>query len=215
MSRLFDLRIAAEVLRSPARAVDSCRDERIQRDWVRSCSFLVAIGGAAFGAAVGSFRGWGQAGISALKLPIVTLLTLAIAGPALHAIAGAFGRRDDLRASVTLLLAAGARSALVSLAFAPVLALVIDFGTGYATVRILALVAYALSGASGLSLLVTALGPDAGRRPALALFAAVFLAVGAQSAWLARPYLGDPRDEHVPLFAQGRIEGGLVGALFE
>ena len=48
---------------------------------------------------------------------------------------------------------------------------------------------------------------------AAASFVALFLVAGAQTAWLFRPYIGDPEDRRVPLFAQGRIEGGVLGAL--
>ena len=39
------------------------------------------------------------------------------------------------------------------------------------------------------------------------------MVAGAQSAWLLRPYLGDPHDARVPLFAQGRRGDGLLDAL--
>jgi len=41
----------------------------------------------------------------------------------------------------------------------------------------------------------------------------LFLVVGGQSAWLLRPYLGNPSDRSVPMFAHGRHEGGLVETL--
>jgi hypothetical protein len=76
----------------------------------------------------------------------------------------------------------------------------------------LATLAYGLAGLSGLGFWLRALGPALGR-PALAFsFISLFLLVGAQAAWVLRPFLGDPRDTDVPLFAQGREEGGVPGA---
>jgi hypothetical protein len=175
---------------------------------------LILVGGAAFGAAAGSYRGPFQLVASAVKLPLVTLFTLAVAGPAFHALASAFGRRWDFRHTLALVLAAGARSSLVLLALSPVVALAVDLDASYESVRFLAVVAYGLGGLSALSVTLTAIGDAPGRFGALVTFIGVFLVLGAQSAWLGRPYLGDPRDRDVPLFAQGREEGGLFGALF-
>ncbi len=204
----------ADLLRSPARATEACRDPARQSEIARSCLLLIIGGGGLFGAAVGSYRGLTQLVLAAIKIPIVTLFTLALAGPAFFALATVFGRSWDFRRALALSLAAGARSSLVLLALAPVLALVVDLDASYQSVRFVAVVAYGLGGLSALSLTLTALGPEPGRNGALVAFVGVFLLVGAQSAWLFRPYLGDPHDREVPLFAQGRQEGGLLGALF-
>jgi hypothetical protein len=205
----------SEVLRSPAMVIEQCADARAQARIARHALACILVGGVCFGAAAGAFRGWEQALAAALKLPAVTLLTLAVTGPALFAIASCFDRRWDFGTTVALMLAAGARTSLVLLALAPALGLIADSGASYPAIRLAALGGYALGGLSGLSLLIRALGDLPGRVGALLSFAVVFAAVGMQSAWLFRPYLGDPRDEHVPLFAHGRIEGGVVGALLD
>ncbi len=204
----------ATLLRSPARAVQTCFAPDQQTSIARISLLLIVLGGGVFGLSVGSFRGSPQLFFAALKIPAATLLTLATAGPAFYAIATAFGRRWDLRSAIAITLSAGARSSLVLFALAPALALAVDFGEGYSLVRLGAVVAYGLGGLSGLSVIVAALGPAPGRGGALLAFAGVFLVVGAQSAWLLRPYIGDPRDTTVPLFAHGRVEGGVVGALW-
>jgi hypothetical protein len=203
----------AELLRAPERAIQACNDPGRQAAIARTSLFVIALGGVTFGAAVGSYRGALQAVASGVKLPLVTLFTLAVAGPAFFALARAFGRDWDFRRTLALVLAAGARSSLVLFALAPVLALAVDLDSTYESVRFLAVMAYAVGGLSALSLTVRALGDAPGRGGALLAFVGVFLVIGAQSAWLARPYLGDPSDRNVPLFAHGREEGGLVGAL--
>lgn len=204
-----------DVLRSPAMVVLACAQPDARKRIARAALACIAAGGVCFGAAAGSYRGLEQALAAALKLPLVTLLTLAVAGPALFAISSAFERRWDFGTTLALLLAAGARSALVLFALSPVLGLIADSGLDYTVVRLVALGSYALAGLSGLALLIRALGNAPGRVGALCSFALVFAAVGLQSAWLFRPYLGDPRDARVPLFAQGRIEGGMFGALLD
>jgi hypothetical protein len=202
-----------ELLRHPAQIVERCRNPSEQRDIVRRDLVLIAVGGALFGAVVGTFRGGSQIGAAAFKIPIATLMTLAISGPGLTAFALAFGRSWTLRETLSYLLSAGARSSLVLFALSPVLWLVIDLEASYSTIRLVATAAYALSGLSGFLLLLRSLGPARGRAPAAACFTLLFLVVGGQSAWLLRPYLGNPGDRNVPMFAHGRHQGGLVETL--
>ncbi len=201
------------LLRSPQAAVDACGDVEQQRRIAVTSLWVIALGGVLFGAAVGSFRGFPQFGIAALKLPVVTLLTLAAAGPAFYGIASAVDRQLSFRATLALVLCAGARSSLVLIALAPLLALAVDFGAAYPLVRLAAVFSYGLAGLSALAFILRALGPGRGRLLGTLSFVMTFLVIGAQTAWLCRPYLGDPRDETVPLFAHGRVEGGLFGAL--
>jgi hypothetical protein len=202
-----------ELLRHPADVAERCRDTAAQRDVARLALVLIAVGGALFGAVLGTFRGGAQVAVSALKIPAATLLTLAVCGPGLAAFAVVFGRNWRLREALALLLSAGARSSLVLFALAPVLWLVIDLHGSYYFIRLVAAGAYALAGLSGFAFLLRALGSAPGRAATAWSFALLFLVSGAQSAWLLRPYLGDPRDTEVPLFAQGRKEGGLLEVL--
>jgi hypothetical protein len=140
-------------------------------------------------------------------------MTLAISGPGLAAFAVAFGRSWTLRETLSYLLSAGARSSLVLFALSPVLWLVIDLQASYSAIRLAATAAYALAGLSGFLLLLRGLGPAPGRAPVAAGFVLLFLVVGGQSAWLLRPYLGNPGERQVPIFSQGRQQGGLVETL--
>jgi hypothetical protein len=202
-----------ELLRHPAEIAERCRNPAAQRDVARHNLLLIAAGGALFGAVVGTFRGGAQIGISAVKIPIATLMTLAISGPGLAAFAVAFGRSWTLRETLSYLLSAGARSSLVLFALSPVLWLVIDLQASYSAIRLAATASYALAGLSGFLLLLRGLGPAPGRAPVAACFVLLFLVVGGQSAWLLRPYLGNPGERQVPFFSQGRQQGGLVETL--
>lgn len=202
-----------ELVRHPDRFIDRCRDSETDRDVARLALVVIAIGGAAFGAALGSFRGGLVLLHSIWKIPVATLMTLAICGPGFAAFAAVFDRRWSFRETTCLALAAGARSSIVLFALSPALWLAIDLGVPYAAARWLATLCYGLAGLSGLGFWLRALGPASGRPALASSFVALFLLVGAQAAWVLRPFLGDPRDGEVPLFAQGREEGGVPGAL--
>ena len=202
------------LLRRPDVAVRLTQMARWQTKLARLYLLLIAGCGAAFGAAVGSFRGGEQHVWAASKIPAATLLTLAVCGPAFVALAATFGRRWSLKTTLSLTLAAGARSSLVLLALTPVLWLTIDLGAPYGAIKLTATLCYGLAGLSALSLISRGLGRRPGRLGAAGAFIVVFALVGGQTAWLLRPYLGDPSDDVVPALAHGRMEGGLLGALW-
>jgi hypothetical protein len=202
-----------ELVRHPDRVIALCRDSETDRDVARLALVVIAIGGAAFGAALGSYRGGLVLIHSIWKIPVATLMTLALCGPGFAAFAAVFDRRWSFRETTSLALAAGARSSIVLFAVSPALWLAIDLGAPHGTAQWLATLSYGLAGLSGLGFWVRALGAASGRPALASSFVALFLLVGAQSAWVLRPFLGDPRDQEVPLFAQGRREGGVLGVL--
>ncbi|MBN2196011.1 MAG: hypothetical protein JW751_24550 [Polyangiaceae bacterium] len=206
------LEILADILRSPGRVLERCHDDRCARDIALAALVAIAVGGTVFGATVGTFRGGLQVLLAALKLPLATLLALALSGPILHAVATTFDRRWRLTTVLAVMLAAGARASLVLLAAAPALLLLVGFGGSYLGLKLAATAAYALAGLSALSFLLRSLGPESGRWPAAAVFIGLFLIAGGQAAWVLRPYIGDPRDEGV-IVVTARKEGGLMGAL--
>jgi hypothetical protein len=205
--------VIAELLQRPEETIERCRDRERDREVARFALAAIVVGGALFGAALGTYRGGFMVLHAAWKIPCATLLTLSLCTPGFVAFAAAFDRRMTFRETLALALAAGARSSLVLFALSPALWLAIDLGAEHHTVQLLAAGAYALAGLSGLGFWVRALGTASGRFSIASSFVVLFLLVGAQAAWVLRPFLGDPRDFEVPLFAQGREEGGVVGAL--
>ena len=204
------------VLRSPADVAARCRDERDVTALARTALLTLAVSSIAFGAAVGSWRGGRQIAFAALKMPIGILGTLALAAPVFYVVAAIFGRPWPLRTVLSLVLSAGARFGLVLLATTPPLWLTIDFGAPYHAIKLAATLAYGLAGLAGREVLVRGLADGAGKRATIGLFAAVFLLIGAQNAWVLRPYLGTPesRTADVELFTRAR-EGGLVVQLLK
>ncbi len=211
---MFDLGLLNRILRAPAGVAAQCRDDRDVAAIARTALVTLAVAATAFGAAVGSWRGGVQVAFSALKMPLGILGTLALAAPAFYVLAAIFGRPWALRPVFSLVLAAGARFALVLLAMTPVLWLTINFGTHYEAIKVIATIAYGLAGLAGLEVLVRGLEGGAGKRLTLGLFVVVFLLIGAQNAWVLRPYLGTPGITEVKLFTRDR-EGGLVVQLLQ
>lgn len=206
--------ILDRLLRTPKEVVNDCREERGAADVARAALIAIVVGAALFGGVVGSWRGGAQVPFAALKLPLVSIATLAICAPAFYAIAQVFGRPWPLRAVVSVMLAAGARLSLVLLAAAPVMWLLVNLGASYPLVKVLAALVYGLAGIAALALLIRGLGAERGRAAIVSIFVCVFTLTGGQVAWVLRPYIGMPdRSKTVALFTHER-EGGLVYQLF-
>jgi hypothetical protein len=161
---------------------------------------LTILGGtAAFGAAVGFYRGGAQIVFAAVKLPVVVLLTAAAATPALTALGLALGRTAGLRADLIRVLAALARGSLMLAALAPLMLVATFLHLDYHAAVLLLVVCCALAGAAGLPVLGKALwGERKGRVFLVAAMLVVVSLAGTHTAWLFRPYLVRPRSTSVP-----------------
>jgi hypothetical protein len=202
------------LLRVPGEVAADCRDDRDLTRLAASALVAVVTGAVLFGAAVGTWRGGEQIAFAALKLPVVTVATLALCGPAFYAIAAVFGRPWSVRSAVSIMLVAGARFSLVLLAATPVVWLAINLGASYDAVKLLAVLAYALAGLAALGLLLRGLGEGKGRVATVVTFIGVFLVVGGQSAWILRPYIGTPGRSEITLFTRER-EGGVAWQILQ
>jgi hypothetical protein len=212
VSAVASVGLAGLILRSPAQAAEQCRRDGDLRPLVLTSVGAIAVGGAAFGAVVGSFRGSSQILYAAVKLPVALIAALALCVPAFHALAAVFGRPWPMRTVVAITLASAARASLLLLAFSPVLWLSYDLGLDYHRAALFAAGAYGVSGLAALGVLVRGLGAGYGRKRTMLAFAAVFLAAGGQTSWMLRPYLVRPRTEAVP-FVRAR-EGTFIEAMY-
>jgi MFS family permease len=205
-------KIAGWLLRSPGEAAEHCRDSDDLRALGITSIAAIALGGAAFGAVVGSFRGGWQIFFAAVKLPLAVLMALAVCVPAFHALAAVFGRPWRIRAVVALMLAASARASLWLLALSPPLWLAYDLGLGYHAAALAAAAVYGCAGLAALGVLLRGLGSGSGGLLTIACFAAVFFAAAGQTGWALRPYLVRPRDDKLT-FARAP-EGTFVESLW-
>jgi hypothetical protein len=205
----------ALLLRDPARIARRSRDELHLPSLAMASLVATVTGSAVFGGVLGAFRGGWQIAIGAGKVPLALLATLAITVPAFHALAAAFGRAWTMRTAVTVTLAAAARASLVLLASAPVLWLGISWGLSYHATTVAAAMAYGLAGIAALGMLLRSLADRLRGVVAAAAFIAVFVAVGGQTAWIFRPYLGRPSHAAIPLLraSEGSFADAVVRSL--
>ena len=195
----------------PGATATRCRQEDRLFPLVKT-SLLVVLGGTgAFGVVLGSTRDAAQAFATSLKLPLVWVLTLAVAAPAFYAIAALLGQPLRLRALLALTLAAMARASLVLFALLPVLALLPDILSGsflkssslapdvYHKVTLFAALIFAASGVAALGVLLRGFKHTYSTWPLLGMFSITFFFVAGQTAWSLRPFVGRPAQKEVPL----------------
>ncbi len=200
------------LLRAPAQVARQCRQDSDIRVLAAVSLAAIAIGGAAFGGVVGSFRGGAQIAFAAVKIPLAMLLALAVCVPSFHALAAVLGRPWPLRTVVAITLSSAARGSLALLAFAPAVWLAYDLGLDYHRAALLAAAAYGLSGLAAFGILLRGLGDGKGRFATVLAFGLVFFSVAAQTGWILRPYLVRPRTKEAP-FLRAR-EGSFVDAIW-
>lgn len=190
-------------------------------------STVISLG--LYGAVMGMSRNLLQALSSAMKLPVLFLLTLAICMPTLYLFNLVFGSRLTLRQSIAMVLVAITVTSMLTLAFAPISIFFLISAPDYEFFKLLNVVILALSGIIGLSFLVNGMGrinalnnapPEhAEGAPAtnntteqpvnmklLYVWIVLYGFVGTQLGWTLRPFFGDPGAEFA-LFRQ--IEGNF------
>ena len=159
----------------------------------RSLILTTLVAAGLFGVSVGLFRpGW-QVLSSAVKLPLLLLLTAAIATPAISGVRMSLGLQTRFRDDVILVLSTMALVSLALAAFAPVVLLAVQWEASYHAVVVLTVAVCGLSGLGGVIFFLSNLRA-AGRTPVLALVSlVVFTMVGSQLAWTMRPFVARPR----------------------
>ncbi len=157
---------------------------------------ITIVSAAVFGGVVGTYRGGIQLLYAAVKLPLLWMLPLLVALPAIRAMHRLCGIGVSYGAVALAMLVGTARAALVLAVASPVLWLMYSVHVDY-HVAVLALCG-ALVAAGGIGLATVArILPGAGGAKTLATMLAV-AAVGvvfAQSGWVLRPFVARPRAE--------------------
>jgi hypothetical protein len=191
--RLFD-----ELLRSPRASADRAVMGRELEPLVLAALVAIVCGSGLFGGVLATSRGGLQLLYSAAKLPLALVGTLVLVVPAFYAIAASLGRPLALRSAVGLVLAGAARAALVLVAFTPLVWLALDSGISYHRGVVLASFCYGVAGLAALRLIFHGMGADFRALVVLACFGGVMAPVGAQTAWMLRPFFGRPAAASVP-----------------
>ena len=175
---------------------DVALKEKIQAMLACSVIFL-----AIYGALLGTTHSIWQSVSSALKLPLLFLVTLVICAPALYILSALFDLRQPLSRSITLVLAAITVTAITLLSFATISLFFIVTTPGYYQLfKLLNVVFFMIAGAAGASFLnqgikltaSTATGQPRLGRLVFYLWVVVYIFVGCQMAWTLRPFVGYP-----------------------
>jgi hypothetical protein len=147
---------------------------------------------------------------SAVKVPLLFLLTLAVTLPSLYVCSALARSRLGLHDTLRLLLVGNVISVALLASFGPVTGFFTLSTTSYPFMIVLNVVLFAAAGLAGLAFLRKAVDVifapqgeparpgDAARRVFLA-WAVVYGVVGAQMGWILRPFIGTP-DEPFTLF---------------
>lgn len=178
-----------------------------------------AIALALYGAVLGASSDWRQALLSAVKLPMLFFVTLAICLPTLYLFNLVFGAKLSWRQAMALICVGITVIAMLSLAFAPISLFFLITAPHYSFFKLLNVAILALTGLVGLRFLVNGMramnAPTPAKRSAppvetagpapelprsanmglLYVWIVVFGFVGTQLAWTLRPFVGSPGEK--------------------
>jgi len=169
--------------------------EKIKSLLVSTFAFL-----AIYGILMGASRSLLQALLSAIKLPILFLLTLAICFPTLYIFNTIFGSRQKVGQYFVLLLSCISVAGLLLIAFAPITLFFLLTTDHYQFYKLLNVAILAIAGFFGVRYLYqgmsvvgqTAKADDKKLQRILILWIVLYAFVGSQLAWTIRPFFGSP-----------------------
>lgn len=203
-----------DVIRRPDRVLQGVSEG--PGSWRRLGALLLVIVSTSlpFGMATGAYVGGRQVWITGLKLPALLLATLALCAPALVLAAPVLGERLAPRRVIGIALLSVAATSVCLGSLSPV---VLVFSrtlrlwnhTHYVFLVLLLTLATSLAGAVSVGYLWRALGRSGVRERRLRIVLAWLLLyqfVGAQMAWILRPFVGSSADTV-------RFEGNIYEAL--
>ena len=212
------LMVVDDLLRYPYRFVHELAHginlpQKIQAMVICSLLFL-----ASYGTLLGSTHSGAQMVSTAIKTPLLFLVTLLICAPTLYIINLLFGFNLTFSQSVSLVLMDITITATLLLSFAPVtLLFVLTVPETYASFVFLNFIFYSFASAIGGGFLYQAVkqiatSPKLPTKPLLFVWFIVYGFVGTQLAWRLRPFIGHPNEPFV-LFRH--LEGDVYTSIFE
>jgi len=163
---------------------------------------LVVVFGAAYGVAMGSYHSSGtnlrplQMLYSALKVPLLLLVTFGLSLPSYFVINSLLGLRQDLGAALRALLATQACLTIILAALSPITLFWYAGFSDYNQATLFNGLMFGVASVSGQVLLRRLYRPliarDSRHRALLRLWLIIYCFVGIQLAWLLRPFIGQP-----------------------
>jgi hypothetical protein len=162
---------------------------------------LVAFCGAAYGAVMGGFGGLAgdrslQVLFSAVKVPILILVTTALAMPSFFVINSSIGLRNDFREAARAVAGTQAAVAVVLASLAPYTAVWYASTAAYDEALLFNLLMFAVASVSAQWVLrrryAGLIARNRRHRVMLRAWLGVYAFVGIQMAWVLRPFVGQP-----------------------
>lgn len=198
-----NLVVAETILRNRVQFFSEIRDGIRLQEKTRAMLVASAAFTALYGAVLGSSHGPLQVLSSAVKLPILFLVTSIICLPTLYFFNTLFGAKQNLSQILALLLMPITVTGVILLSFAPItlfFRLTTDVVNGYQFFKLLNVAIFAISGSIGMWFLWQGMRLVSGaeeeniriRRLVLAFWILMFAFVGSQMAWTLRPFVGYP-----------------------
>jgi len=187
----------ADLLRSRTIPLDERRPWRA----VTELALVVVVFGLAYGAVMGTYAGPSgprvtQMLFSAMKVPLLLLVTFAISLPSFFVLNTLLGVRDDFAAAVRALVATQAALTIVLASLAPITGLWYLSVAGYRHAILFNAAMFAVASFAAQFLLRRLYRPlierNAKHRTLLRAWLVVFAFVGVQMGWVLRPFIGDP-----------------------
>lgn len=176
---------------------------------------LIALLYGLYGVSMGLFAGFLPALISAIKLPLLFVLSLAICAPPFYVLNCLYGPRIRPHATARLLLVAASANAVAVCSYAPISYFFV-FTTetsGYVFLVAMHVGVLAVAGVASIGVNLVIIRATAsharGSLPAwmIAAWAVVYAGVGSHLSWVLRPWVGSP-DKPYTLFRP--IEGSFI-----
>lgn len=163
-----------------------------------SLAACIAVFGGFYGAAMGAFGGvrLAQMLVSAIKVPLLLLVTGGLSVPSFWVLYSLWGLRDDFNTVLRGLLSAQAGLAVVLASLSPFTLLFYASGSSYGAAIAFNGLMFGIASLSAQSLLRRHCKPlmqrDARHRKLLWAWLVLYAFLGIQMGWMLRPFVGDP-----------------------
>jgi len=200
MPNLLILAAADDVLRDTA--PQAAPTAKPRRDWsLRQLLLILIIFGFLYGAVMGCYGGvagdrWRQVLYSALKVPMLLLVTFLLGLPSFRVLNALFGLSGDFRQALGALIATQAGLTIVLASLAPFTALWYASFTDYRIALLFNAGMFAIASFTGQWQLrrryKSLITRNPRHRALLRLWLAIYIFVAIQMAWVLRPFLGNP-----------------------
>ncbi|MBO9998674.1 MAG: actin-binding WH2 domain-containing protein [Cyanobacteria bacterium SID2] len=188
---------------------------------ITALMFSSSIFFAIYGAIVGSYSSWMQSISSAVKVPILYLMTAIVCFPTLYFFNVLFGSRKSLMQHLAVLTAAVASISILLFSFAPVTLFFLITAPDYSFFILLNVAIFGLTGIVGVYFLYQGMqmmshqddiNGHKNRKSLLQAWLLLFAFVGSQLGWTLRPFFGAP-GETFQLFRE--LEGNFYQSVLQ